>query len=98
MADMTPQEALAALRQVYNAYLDLVIQSPPPIIRASERLRGQGVQALFRLSDVVHGPCQPGELFALCDGCHLRRSRHVRGSGNYCDTCLPLQRKRRGDN
>jgi hypothetical protein len=96
MADMTTQEALAALHQVYNAYVDLVIQAPPYIIRASERLRGQGMQALFRLSDVVHGPHQPGELFALCDGCHLRRARLVHGSGNYCDTCLPLQRKRGG--
>src|SRR5947208_2907259 len=76
MTEMTTQEALAILHQVYNAYVDLVIQAPGAQgFRASEPVRQQGILALFRLSDEVHGPRQPGELHTLCDGCHLRRAR-----------------------
>ena len=80
MANMTRKEALGVLHQVYRAYVDEAF---------SADLMGRAIQALFVLTDAIHGPREEGDSYVLCDGCHLRRARHEIGSRNYCDACRP---------
>ncbi len=86
MTNMTRQEALGVLHQVYNAYVDLLIESSEAF-HTSEPLRLRAVQALFVLTDAIHGSRQPGELYTLCDSCHVRRAWREVGYRNTCHAC-----------
>src|SRR5260370_31260347 len=83
MTNMSRQEALGVLHQVYNSYVDLLIESRDAF-HTSEPLRLRAVQALFVLTDAIHGSRQPGELYTLCDRCHLRRAWREVGYRNTC--------------
>lgn len=104
--DRTPQEALAALYALYDAYVhNTLTHLDTQHWQAEGAFRDQAYEALRALVSVVHGPHHEGREFGtLCGVCHLyyaRRCQHIPGRTElfYCDACwqqLPTPKEETG--
>lgn len=98
MGAMTPQEALATLYRLREAYVRAVIHldtlERDQWFEQSETLRMQAYDALQVLVPAVHGEPADGAYPILCHVCHLAYARHYqamvgRFESFFCDACLP---------